>query len=479
MKKSCGELCVLAMLILLIGGCSISEGTIRFVADPQSEHALSIDLVSVYDEALLSLLYEDDAAHWFVERQNYCRAFADEIDIWQFEVVPGYPINFNISPRRDLLALFAFVEHPTSPAKFYLGTRNTHSISLSDDLMTVSYEFPSDVSNSLWMGGNPCSGSHEFEKPAHWSDSYDRLAGRVAMLEIQQKNLRQNTPAKKLDPPYASNETDNIRIEYEKVVQAYKERLQGYYPFNLSEPARELPPAGLRFFLNIYPGEKSGLAERLSLFSHEDSAFKDAHGFVESLDEALNFLSVVIAAEGEPAIEIDPEFNVLLDDREDLEFTRHIFKWELKVGGVQLNYPGNASSLYWLTRMADSTKLSLNWAAGSPFIVEPISGTRGGSHVLVYESKGFWSLLKFIQTNRSGLYDSQALFQESVLLEFRARMIPKSNSTSPIEGRGLLRLTLSGIDPDTKEVVRLDIPRSFPSEPPTIGQRVPVVQGLK
>ena len=157
-------------------------------------------------------------------------------------------------------------------------------------------------------------------------------------------------------------------------------------------------------------------------------------------------------------------FNVLLDEARGKEYLDHLSGWQLQVGNYGGEYPGEPQSLFW--KPDEQTKLTLKWASGSPYRLLSSVGDLP-RETLEFQADGYWSLIRFIDEHRSALYDEKALNEESILLGFDAKVLnPNGGGVEKLNA--LLRLTLYGLDPETKQRVVLRVPSLFPVKPPQV-----------
>lgn len=85
--------------------------------DAQLQHAISVDVVFVYDENLIALLSNADAGQWFAEKQGYISNYGFNMDILHREIVPGYSELIMALPEKhsDAKAVIAFAYYPLNP----------------------------------------------------------------------------------------------------------------------------------------------------------------------------------------------------------------------------------------------------------------------------------------------------------------------------------------------------------------------------
>lgn len=259
---------------------------------------------------------------------------------------------------------------------------------------------------------------------------------------------------------------DRIASEYKNVNQLFLKMLAGKYPFSSLKDSNNVSPATMRMFISQYPGETSGLAHRMEVLAWKKSEYNKALGFIKKLDSSIEFFSYLFeATTNSQGIELASEFNVM---QEQAKYVEHIGNWQLKSGNKVSNYPGSPNSISWLPD--EKVQVVLNWAVNSPFSASANDGKTKANH-LTYKVSGVWSLLKFIQRYRSEIHDDRAFTPESLLLNFKADLSAKKTKDNSVEvpdALALMRLTLYGLDPETKQRVAIKIPEKFPDHAPRI-----------
>ena len=85
--------------------------------DAQLQHAVSVDVVFIYDENLIAMLSNASAAQWFAEKKGYMANYGFNMDILHREIVPGYSEVISELPERhkDANAVIAFAFYPQNP----------------------------------------------------------------------------------------------------------------------------------------------------------------------------------------------------------------------------------------------------------------------------------------------------------------------------------------------------------------------------
>lgn len=268
---------------------------------------------------------------------------------------------------------------------------------------------------------------------------------------------------------------DLIEQEYADLQLLFTQSLANKYPFSQAVHPAMVSPATLKKFIETYPGKSDGLAERLQVLikvNHEKyKKYDPALTFVRQLDASIDFFKYVLASQdgkNPQGISITSDLNI---NESSSRHVNHILNWQFQTGQQKNVYPGSSENITWLSNNA--TTLSLQWADNSPYIPDAINGVTN-NQTLQYQQKGMWSLLQFIQTYQSTQKDTQAMSAASILLEFTANLSSKSSTANDAEPQKLLaflRLTLYGIDPDTKESIAIELPKQFPKFAPQISRK--------
>lgn len=151
----------ITILIALLSGCSIMSGldtlnswmpwyrnnqvdsiAVYVKPDPELEHAVSIDVVFMYDDMIQTMLKEFDAIQWFEKKQALMTSYAPQLDVLQWQMVSGYGQKEKQLPEKhkDAIAVMAFAYYPGSPnTKAVLTDLETPWIVFdSDKLITQS-----------------------------------------------------------------------------------------------------------------------------------------------------------------------------------------------------------------------------------------------------------------------------------------------------------------------------------------------------
>lgn len=121
-----------------------------FVKDDKNlNHAVSVDIVFIYDENLQSLLENVSAQQWFNEKPGYLSSYAHLMDIVHREMVPGYNDRLEPMPKnyKDALSVVAFARYPQDPnAKAVLTEQETPWLIFSNDSMQLLTQAPAGLS---------------------------------------------------------------------------------------------------------------------------------------------------------------------------------------------------------------------------------------------------------------------------------------------------------------------------------------------
>lgn len=310
-------------------------------------------------------------------------------------------------------------------------------------------------------------------------------------LEPQENNLfaaSQNEIAKLASEHCTSFQADRIIREYQQVSDSFKKLLANKYPFSKKSGGKNVSRQEIKTFLAQYEGKNNGLTQRMKILAWKKQEYKRAHQFITDLDESIDFFDYLFGASSgapdSPGIEISADFNVM---QALASHVNHLSSWQLRIGNKYLNYPGEKSTLFWLPE--NRTQLTLNWAEDSPYKATALEDGKTDANQLVYKEKGVWNLLNFIQRHRSKSNDHSALIDESVLLDFGAKLSLKELATDdsesvPIDSDsdvsvnqkskndlsalGYMRLTLYGLDPETKQKIAIKVPKNFPHYAPKV-----------
>jgi len=270
--------------------------------------------------------------------------------------------------------------------------------------------------------------------------------------------------------------TEQILQEYQQVFQDFNRLLANKYPFAAQQWQATLTPIAIHAFMQQYPGQSSGLYQRMQQLvknSQENpqlQQYVEAMLFVQKLDNSLAFFDKLFAVSGSAkgsGLELAVDFNVMEQVAVNGE---HIVNWALSTANKQLTYPGSEQQkLYWLP--GEPVDLHLNWAKNSPYKARAIQGaTQENQLVFAYQgNKDNWSLLHFIQQYAANVQDSLNLDPAANLLNFEAKLFNRETSSfNPPRASVFMRITLYAQDEITKQSVSVPLPASFPANAPAI-----------
>ncbi len=124
------------LIVGLLSGCSVMSGletlnswmpwyrnnqvdsvAVYVKPDPDLDHAVSIDVVFIYDDMIQTMLKEFDAIQWFEKKQALMVSYAPQLDVLQWQMVSGYGRKTKQLPEKhkDAIAVMAFAYYPSSP----------------------------------------------------------------------------------------------------------------------------------------------------------------------------------------------------------------------------------------------------------------------------------------------------------------------------------------------------------------------------
>ncbi|MBE1301719.1 MAG: hypothetical protein GJ680_17665 [Alteromonadaceae bacterium] len=265
-----------------------------------------------------------------------------------------------------------------------------------------------------------------------------------------------------------SYKADQIKKEYAQISKLFTDLLADKAPFSKSAGVRNVSPKVMRDFLTQYKPLANGLAQRMAILAWKDNSYEAARGFVRELDKAALLFENILLASGKDSsgLEVEFEFNVM---QELSAFTQHLASWTLTTGEYQVNFPGTPTPVFWTP--SDTVDLTLDWAQQSPYQGFPINGTRNLNDQMQYRIEDIWGLLRFIQDYSASEIDTESLVAESKLLKFEANVLAKNGQSQPPQPnvmRAFARVTVYGIDTDTKQKIPLTIPSEFPEYAPEV-----------
>lgn len=113
--------------------------------DASLQHAISVDIVFVYDENLQALLSGATAEQWFSQKNGYIASYGTNMDVIHREVVPGYSEFITELPDRhsDAGTVIAFAYYAQNPnAKALITELETPWLLFDESQMTVVSEAP-------------------------------------------------------------------------------------------------------------------------------------------------------------------------------------------------------------------------------------------------------------------------------------------------------------------------------------------------
>lgn len=264
-----------------------------------------------------------------------------------------------------------------------------------------------------------------------------------------------------------SYKADQIKNEYAQISAIFSDLLADKAPFTTRAKARNVSPKIMREFLTHYSPLADGLVQRMGILAWKDESYKEAQDFIRQLnDTALLFENILLASGKDSAgLEIDIEFNVM---DEYSQFTEHLAGWTFSSGEYQTAFPGAPQAVFWTPN--DPVTLELIWASQSPYQGFALDGlNRNGT--LSYRIEDIWALLSFMHDYKAHEIDNESLVAESRLLKFEASVSAKTGqhpTPQPNMMRAFARLTLYGIDPESKQKIALSVPEKFPEFAPQV-----------
>lgn len=269
-----------------------------------------------------------------------------------------------------------------------------------------------------------------------------------------------------------SYKADQIKQEYAQISKLFTDLLADKAPFTTLEKARNVSPKIMREFLTQYQPVADGLAQRMGVLAWKDNKYKEAQDFVKALNDTAQLFENILLASGKDSagLEVEVEFNVLEDYS---SFTEHLSSWQLVSGDYQVSFPGSAQTVFWSPN--DSISMNLNWASQSPYRGFAVDGRNTSANTLSYKIEGVWGLLNFLNKFKANEIDNESLVAESRLLKFEGSVSSRDGQhAAPLPNvmRAFARVTLYGIDTETKQKVPLAVPEQFPEFAPQVLQGV-------
>lgn len=270
-----------------------------------------------------------------------------------------------------------------------------------------------------------------------------------------------------------SYKADQIKKEYAQISTLFTDLLSDKAPFTARAQARNISPQVMRQFLTQYTPLADGLAQRMAILAWKDKSYKEAQDFIKAMDSAALLFENILLASGKDSagLELDIEFNVM-DSYS--QFTEHLAGWTLASGQYQTKFPGTNQPIFWTPN--DPVTLSLDWASQSPYQGFAVDGTNR-SNILSYRMDDIWSLINFLNKYKASEIDTESLMAESRLIKFEASVTSKTGqhpTPQPNVMRAFARITVYGVDPETKQKIALKVPEKFPEFAPQVLKGTPL-----
>ncbi len=112
---------ILIPLVLLASACGLPNrvrsmfgGQLPFQVtispDANEDSPLAVELIVVYEDKIVDKLLEKKAREWFAGRDQFLRDYADDVDSWKWEWIPGQevrPIELTYGIGAKRVVLFA------------------------------------------------------------------------------------------------------------------------------------------------------------------------------------------------------------------------------------------------------------------------------------------------------------------------------------------------------------------------------------
>ena len=81
---------------------------VSIAADANENSPLAVELVVVYEKKLVDKLLEKKARDWFANREQFLRDYADDVDSWKWEWIPGQEVQplevtYGVGAKRVIL----------------------------------------------------------------------------------------------------------------------------------------------------------------------------------------------------------------------------------------------------------------------------------------------------------------------------------------------------------------------------------------
>lgn len=95
----------------------VEEITVYVHPDPELRYALNIDVIFIYQELVQTMVSDLTAIDWFSQKAGILASYGRQIDVLEWQVVPGFADQSLDLPKRhgDAIAVVAFVYYPPNP----------------------------------------------------------------------------------------------------------------------------------------------------------------------------------------------------------------------------------------------------------------------------------------------------------------------------------------------------------------------------
>lgn len=112
---------LLIPLLLLVSACGLPNRVrsmfggqlpiqVSIAPDANEDSPLAVELIVVYENKIVDKLMEKKARDWFAGREQFLRDYADDVDSWKWEWIPGQevrPIELTYGVGAKRVILFA------------------------------------------------------------------------------------------------------------------------------------------------------------------------------------------------------------------------------------------------------------------------------------------------------------------------------------------------------------------------------------
>lgn len=118
--------------------------------DDTLRYAISIDVVFVYSEAVLTMVNGMNATDWFSKKAGLTSGFGNQLEVLEWQMVAGYADDQTKLPSNhaSALAVIAFAYYPDNPnAMVVLTEMETPWILFSDGNLTAVSQAPTSSSD--------------------------------------------------------------------------------------------------------------------------------------------------------------------------------------------------------------------------------------------------------------------------------------------------------------------------------------------